>query len=68
LLTSSGGLDDSVEHGEDFRGVYHSLLHFLPSADEKDKYAFRVTNNVITTQTLSGFAKGLYPKAKEYPA
>lgn len=29
---------------------------------------FRVTNNVITTQTLGAFAKGLYPDAEEYVA
>lgn len=68
MTNSSAGLEDSVEHGKDFRGVYHSLLHFLPASHEKNKYAFRVTNNVITTQTLSGFARGVYPDVKEYPA
>jgi len=48
--------------------VYGSLLKFLPKAKEKNKYAFRVTNNVITSQTLSGFARGLYPEVDEYPA
>lgn len=65
---TSAGLDDSRQHGIDFGSVYRDELGFLPEADETDKYSFRVTNNVITTQTLSAFAAGLYPDAREYVA
>ena len=44
------------------------MLGFLPSSDEKDKYAFRVTNNVITSQTMGATVKGLYPNLKEHSA
>ncbi|ORY23361.1 phosphoglycerate mutase-like protein [Naematelia encephala] len=63
---TSEGLEDSKQHGQDFRGVYGDLLQFLPLSWEKNKYQFRVTNNVITTQTLSGFAAGIYPDVDEY--
>lgn len=65
---TSAGLDDSRQHGKDFGSIYRDTLKFLPKGSERSKYAFRVTNNVITSQTLSGFAKGLYPDEKEYPA
>ncbi|ODN77934.1 hypothetical protein L202_05033 [Cryptococcus amylolentus CBS 6039] len=58
---TSQGLDDAFEHGKDLRSVYHDKLSFLPSKWEKDKFRFRVTNNVITSQTLSGLARGLFP-------
>lgn len=48
--------------------MYRDKLGFLPCANETEQYAFRVTNNVITTQTLGAFAAGLYPDAKEYVA
>lgn len=62
LLTVRAGLEDSRQHGCDFASVYANLLHFLPCADETDAYLFRVTNNVITSQTLSGFARGVFPE------
>ncbi|KNX49838.2 hypothetical protein CNBG_9523 [Cryptococcus deuterogattii R265] len=65
---TSQGLDDAYIHGKDLRGVYHDKLKFLPSKGEKDKYKFRVTNNVITSQTLSGLVKGLFPGGQEYDA
>lgn len=65
---TSAGLDDSRQHGEDFAGVYRDTLRFLPGSDEVDKYAFRVTNNDITSQTLGGFANGVYPEVVELPA
>lgn len=65
---TSAGLDDSKLHGVDFGSVYRDKLGFLPAANDTEKYAFRVTNNVITTQTLSAFAAGLYPDAREYVA
>ncbi|KJE05011.1 acid phosphatase [Cryptococcus gattii NT-10] len=65
---TSQGLDDAYIHGKDLRGVYHDKLKFLPNKGEKDKYKFRVTNNVITSQTLSGLVKGLFPGGQEYDA
>ncbi|XAO27127.1 hypothetical protein I312_105969 [Cryptococcus bacillisporus CA1280] len=59
-------LDDAYIHGKDLRGVYHGQLKFLPNKEEKDKYKFRVTNNVITSQTLSGLVKGLFTGGQEY--
>lgn len=43
------GLEDSWQHGKDLYGVYHDLLEFLPD-DTSDKVAFRVTQNVITSE------------------
>ena len=60
------GLEDSLLHGQDFRGVYGDLLQFLPLSNERQKYQWRVTNNVITSQTLSGYAKGIFPDITEY--
>nr|XP_031858781.1 uncharacterized protein CI109_005877 [Kwoniella shandongensis]KAA5525853.1 hypothetical protein CI109_005877 [Kwoniella shandongensis] len=65
---TSEGVEDAYVHGKDLYGVYGDLLKFLPLPEEKEKYRFRVSNNVITSQTLSGFARGLYPGIKEYPA
>lgn len=65
---TSEGLEDSKVHGRDVYEVYGDLLQFLPLSHETDKYSFRVTNNVITSQTLGGFAAGIFPGVKEYPA
>ncbi|KAL1407401.1 hypothetical protein Q8F55_006833 [Vanrija albida] len=65
---TSEGLDDARTHGADLYGVYHDLLGFLPDPSDRGAYAFRVTNNVITSQTLSGFVAGLFPKQKAYAA
>ncbi|KAI9638212.1 phosphoglycerate mutase-like protein [Dioszegia hungarica] len=63
---TSQGIEDARRHGEDFGGVYRDMLHFLPT--DRSKYEWRVTNNVLTTQTLGGFAAGLYPTVSQYPA
>jgi len=80
MLMSREGLSDSAQHGRDFRGVYKDLLDFLPEEENREEYQWRVTNNVITTHTLStgrawmneltlgAFVKGLYPGIKEYSA
>ncbi|KXJ87095.1 histidine phosphatase superfamily [Microdochium bolleyi] len=62
---TSGGLDDSFVHGDDLYRLYHDKLGFLPgrSADPRawqDKVAFRVTNNVITSQVAGMFIAGMY--------
>ncbi|CAD6576323.1 MAG: hypothetical protein TREMPRED_001655, partial [Tremellales sp. Tagirdzhanova-0007] len=49
---TSAGLEDAMVHGQDVQGVYGQLLQFLPLGSETQKYQWRVTNNVITTQTL----------------
>jgi hypothetical protein len=56
---SRQGVEDAKVHGEDFAGVYRDMLGFLPHSWERDQYAFRVTNNVITTQTLGASRKTL---------
>ncbi|KAI8937712.1 hypothetical protein NX059_005413 [Plenodomus lindquistii] len=56
---SRGGLDDSHQHGKDLYGVYHDLLHFLPS-NLSDKVSYRVTNNVITSQVAGMLINGMY--------
>ncbi|CAK9781535.1 unnamed protein product [Cutaneotrichosporon oleaginosum] len=65
---TTDGLEDARQHGADFGGVYADLLGFLPSGSERHAYAFRVTNNVITSATLSAFAVGLHPCEAEYAA
>ena len=46
LTSLREGLEDARTHGEDVRGVYGDLLQFLPLSNEREKYQFRVTNNV----------------------
>ncbi|KAI5199327.1 hypothetical protein AUEXF2481DRAFT_65049 [Aureobasidium subglaciale EXF-2481] len=58
---TSGGLDDSRQHGKDVFGVYHSLLGFLPGHYDSKKMQFRVTNNVITSQVASNLIPGMFP-------
>ncbi|CBX94805.1 hypothetical protein IAQ61_009463 [Plenodomus lingam] len=55
-----GGLDDSHQHGKDLYGVYHDLLHFLPSQPNQ-QVSYRVTNNVITSQVAGMLINGMYP-------
>lgn len=45
-LTNSQGLDDAMQHGKDLKSVYGDLLKFLPDGNDREKYSFRVTNNV----------------------
>lgn len=40
------GLEDAKVHGQDVQGVYGELLQFLPLESERNKYQWRVTNNV----------------------
>lgn len=62
---TKGGLDDSFVHGDDLYRLYHDKLRFLPSRSPnpkawQDKVAFRVTNNVITSQVAGMFIAGMY--------
>ncbi|KAH9868652.1 hypothetical protein J1614_007724 [Plenodomus biglobosus] len=61
-----GGLDDSHQHGKDLYGVYHDLLHFLPSK-LTDKVSYRVTNNVITSQVAGMAINGMYSPSQNTP-
>ncbi|KAF2110199.1 histidine acid phosphatase-like protein [Lophiotrema nucula] len=63
---SKGGLDDSWQHGKDLYGVYHDILHFLPS-DIGDKVNYRVTNNVITSQVAGMLVDGMFAPSKTVP-
>jgi acid phosphatase len=56
------GLDDSWQHGKDLYSVYHDLLGFLPSEWDSDTVAYRVTNNVITSQVAGMVVKAMYPQ------
>ena len=55
------GLDDSAQHGADLYGVYHDLLGFIPAAYDNETMAFRVSNNVITSQVAGSLLGGMYP-------
>ncbi|KAI0099113.1 histidine acid phosphatase [Nemania sp. FL0031] len=59
---TAAGLDDSYLHGQDLYGVYHDLLGFLPSRahDWKGKVAYRVTQNVITSQVAGMLIGGTW--------
>ncbi|ODH36485.1 hypothetical protein ACO22_02767 [Paracoccidioides brasiliensis] len=61
------GLDDSWQHGHDIYGVYHDLLHFLPSQLDLEKLSFRVTSNVITSQVASMVINGMYNSEHAVP-
>ncbi|CAK7210357.1 hypothetical protein SCUCBS95973_000751 [Sporothrix curviconia] len=60
---TSGGLEDAWQHGADLYDVYHGLLRILPSMDDAaawhDHVAFRVTNNPITSQTVTMVLGGM---------
>ncbi|KAJ1325282.1 2-phosphoxylose phosphatase [Microdochium nivale] len=66
---TAGGLDDSFIHGDDLYKLYHDKLGFLPARNyqnpaaawQQGKVAFRVTNNVITSQVAGMFIAGMYP-------
>ncbi|CAH0020442.1 unnamed protein product [Clonostachys rhizophaga] len=66
---TAAGLDDSWQHGADLFGVYHDVLGFLPSKDQdyKSKVAFRVTNNVITSQVAGMVINGMWGSTEPFP-
>ncbi|KAI1406785.1 phosphoglycerate mutase-like protein [Hypoxylon sp. FL1857] len=66
---TSAGLDDSWVHGRDLYGVYHDLLGFLPSKDEswRTKVAYRVTQNVITSQVVGMLISGMWETTESIP-
>jgi hypothetical protein len=60
------GLDDSWQHGKDLYGVYHDLLGFLPD-NANDKVAFRVTQNVITSEVAGMLINGAFGTEADFP-
>ncbi|KAI5920920.1 phosphoglycerate mutase-like protein [Camillea tinctor] len=57
------GLDDVRVHGRDLYEVYHDLLGFLPSRDDdewRSRVAYRVTQNVITSQVAGMLINGMW--------
>ena len=47
-------------------GVYHDLLGLLPD-DANERAAFRVTQNIITSEVAGMVANGMFGKEAEYP-
>ncbi|KAI1371724.1 phosphoglycerate mutase-like protein [Hypoxylon crocopeplum] len=66
---TSAGLDDSWVHGQDLYEVYHDLLEFLPSRDEdwRAKVAYRVTQNMITSQVAGMVINGMWRTTESVP-
>lgn len=66
---TAGGFDDSYQHGDDLYQVYHDLLGFLPArdADWRSKVAFRITNNVITSQVAGMLISGMWRTSSAVP-
>ncbi|KAK7537285.1 histidine acid phosphatase-like protein [Phyllosticta citribraziliensis] len=58
-----GGLDDAFQHGLDLWSVYGELLSFLEPQTAREQSAFRVTNNVITSQVSSMLIPGFFANA-----
>ncbi len=67
---TAGGLDDSWRHGADLYAVYHDLLGFLPdrssssSGEWRSRVAYRVTQNVITSQVAGMVVAGMWGLAR----
>ncbi|KAF9450832.1 histidine phosphatase [Macrolepiota fuliginosa MF-IS2] len=59
---TGAGLDDSLTHGVDLRGVYSKRLGLKDTFDPSEA-RIRVTNNAITSQVASGLLRGLFPKS-----
>lgn len=66
---TSGGLDDSWQHGADLYATYHDLLGFLPSRREdwQKKAKYRVTHNVITSQVAGMVINGMWGSTGSVP-
>ncbi|KAI9706302.1 MAG: hypothetical protein M1820_004878 [Bogoriella megaspora] len=58
---TSGGLQDSHQHGADLASVYRDLLSFLPATYDPKTVQYRVTNNVITSQVAGSLIPGMFP-------
>ncbi|KAI8956569.1 phosphoglycerate mutase-like protein [Daldinia sp. FL1419] len=66
---TSAGLEDSWAHGRDLYEVYHELLGFLPSRrqDWRSSVAYRVTQNVITSQVAGMLIHGMWETTAAIP-
>jgi hypothetical protein len=64
---TSGGLDDSWQHGQDLYGVYHDLLGFLPDGLDNSKISYRVTQNVITSEVAGMVINGMFDTEANVP-
>ncbi len=66
---TSGGLTDSWQHGADLYAVYHDLLGFLRGRldDWRSRVAYRVTQNVITSQVAGMVVSGMWATADPVP-
>lgn len=66
---TSGGLDDSWQHGQDLYAVYHDLLDFLPGREGnwRSKVVYRVTQNVITSQVAGMVISGMWGTTESVP-
>lgn len=59
---TSGGLEDSHQHGADLYAVYHDLLGFLPDRSDpswREQVSYRVTTNQITSQVAGMVIDGM---------
>ncbi|EKM52252.1 uncharacterized protein PHACADRAFT_176271 [Phanerochaete carnosa HHB-10118-sp] len=63
-----GGLEDAIEHGQDFWSVYSQKLGFLQSVNEKDIF-MRTSVETRTMQVASGLLVGFDPSmaTKTFP-
>jgi hypothetical protein len=59
-------LDASGQHRKDLYGVYHDFLRFLPD-DTDERVAFRVTQNVITSEVAGMVINGMFGTEADYP-
>ena len=59
-------MDDSWQHGKDLFEVYKDRLGSV-FVNPSDQVAYRVTNNVITSQVAGMVVAAMYESAKELP-
>ncbi len=66
---TAGGLADSWQHGADLYAVYHDRLGFLPGREDdwRSRVAYRVTQNVITSQVAGMVIGGMWGAATAVP-
>ena len=57
---TSAGLSDAHKHGEDLVQVYHGEIGFIPAQYHEHTFGYRVTNNVITSQTGGSVLQGMW--------
>ena len=64
---TTGGINDSYNHGSDLRSVYASRLG-LSTTLSPSTFQIRVTNNVITSQVAGGLLRALFPDTNDVAA